>query len=117
MHEFSIVSSLMSIIEDYAKRHNAKAVSKVVVGVGRLSGVEPDLLKIAFDTFKEKTICENAELVIEIENIAIRCRDCGRETDMGERLSRKCPHCGSLNTEIIRGQDMFLKSLEFEVEE
>ena len=117
MHEFSIVSSLLSIIEDYAAKHNAKAVSKVVVGIGRLSGVEPDLLKIAFDTFKEKTICENAELVMEIENLAIRCRDCGKETDMGEKLSRKCPNCGSLNTEIIRGQDLFLKSLEFELEE
>jgi len=116
MHEFSIVSSMMMLIEDYARKYNAKAVSKVVVGVGRLSGVEPDLLKIAFDTFKEKTICENAELVIEIEDLTIKCRDCGKETEMGEKLSRKCPHCGSLNTEIVRGQDMYLKSLEFETD-
>jgi len=107
----------MMLIEDYARQHNAKAVSKVVVGVGRLSGVEPDLLKIAFDTFKEKTICENADLVIEMENIAIKCRNCGIETDLGEKLTRKCPHCGSLNTEIIRGQDLFLKSIEFEIDD
>jgi hydrogenase nickel incorporation protein HypA/HybF len=89
----------------------------VVVGIGRLSGVEPDLLKIAFDTFKEKTICEDAELVMEIENIAIKCNDCGKETDLGERLTRKCPHCGSLNTTIVRGQDLYLKRLEMETED
>ena len=107
----------MLLIEEQARLHNAKAVTKVVVGVGRLSGVEPDLLKIAFDTFKERTICEKAELIIEMENLAIRCRECGSETDLGEKLTRKCPNCGSLNTEIIRGQDLYLKSLEFEVDE
>jgi hydrogenase nickel incorporation protein HypA/HybF len=117
MHEFSIVSSLMMLIEEHARRYNAKAVTKVVLGVGRLSGVEPDLLQIAFDTFKEKTICENAQLVIEIEEVKIRCRDCGKETSLGEKLSRKCPYCGSLNTEIVGGQDLYLKSLELETDD
>ena len=115
MHEFSIVSSLMLLIEEYAREHNAKKVAKVVVGIGKLSGVEPDLLKIAFDTFKERTICEEAQLVMEIEDVALKCRDCLKETTLREKLSRKCPHCGSLNTEIIRGQDLLLKSIEFEV--
>ena len=106
----------MLLIEEQARIHNAKKVTKVVVGIGRLSGVEPDLLKIAFDTFKEKTICEEATLEMEIEDIAIRCRNCGKETTLGERLSRKCPHCGSLNTEIVRGQDLYLKSLEMETD-
>ena len=53
---------------------------------------------------------------MEIEDIAIKCRDCGKETVLGERLTRKCPHCGSLNTEIVRGQDLYLKSLEMETD-
>ncbi|NPA14231.1 MAG: hydrogenase/urease nickel incorporation protein HypA [Aquificae bacterium] len=114
MHEFSIVSSLMNLIEDYARQYGAKKVTKVVVGVGRLSGIEPDLLQLAFDTFKEKTICEEAELVIEMEDLKIQCRDCGKTSTMGEKLSRKCPNCGSLNTEIIGGQELYLKSLEME---
>jgi hydrogenase nickel incorporation protein HypA/HybF len=117
MHEFSIVSSLMSLIEDYARRHNAKKVTKVVVGIGVLSGVEPDLLKIAFDTFKEKTICEEAQLVLEIEEVTLKCRDCGVQSQPEGKFSRKCPHCGSLNTEIISGQDLRLKSLELELED
>jgi len=117
MHEFSIVSSLMLLIEEQARKYNASKVTKVVLGVGRLSGVEPDLLQIAFDTFKEKTICEDAELVLEMEDIKIYCFDCGKESVMGERLSRKCPHCGSLNTKITGGQELYLKSLEMETED
>ena len=117
MHEFSIDSSLMALIEDFARKHNAQKVTKVVVGVGVLSGVEPDLLKIAFDTFKEGTICEEAELVLEIEKVTVKCTDCGKESQPEGRFSRKCSHCGSLNTEIVKGQDLQLKSLEFEVED
>jgi hydrogenase nickel incorporation protein HypA/HybF len=62
MHEFLVVQSLLNLIEENAKQNNAKSLSKVVVKIGKLSGIEPHLLKIAFDTFKEKTICENAEL-------------------------------------------------------
>ncbi len=117
MHEFSIVSSLMLLIEEQVKKHKADRVTRVVLGVGRLSGVEPDLLKIAFDTFKEKTVCENAELVIEIEDVKIKCRTCGAESVMGEKLSRRCPVCGSLNTQIVGGQDLYLKSLEMETDD
>jgi len=117
MHEFSIVSSLMMIIEEEAAKHGATKVTKVVLGVGKLSGVEPDLLQIAFDTFKEKTICEDAELVIEIEDVKILCEECGAESTMGERLSRKCPACGSLKTRIVGGQDLYLKSLEMETDD
>jgi len=58
MHEFSIVQSLLNLIENYARENNASSVSKVVVQIGVLSGVEPHLLEIAFNTFKEGTIAE-----------------------------------------------------------
>jgi len=74
MHEFSVVQSLMGLIEENARQNNAKSVSKVVVKIGKMSGIEPHLLKIAFDTFKEKTICENAELEMIIQDIVAKCK-------------------------------------------
>ena len=59
MHEYSIVQSLLESCEQHARENEAKEVTKVVVKIGVLSGVEPDLLQTAFDTFKEKTICHN----------------------------------------------------------
>jgi len=115
MHEFSIVQSLLNLIEECARENNAKRVMKVVVSVGVLSGVEPHLLEMAFNTFKEGTVAEKAELVMETEKLRIKCMECGKESEK-EEMNVVCPECGSLNTQIIAGQDMFLKSLELEVD-
>ena len=115
MHEFSIVQSLLQLIEEYAIKNNAKEVKKIVVSVGVLSGVEPHLLEIAFNTFKEGTVAQNAKLVIEIEKLKINCLDCGTESEK-EELNMVCPKCNSLNTQIISGEDLILKSLELEVD-
>ena len=56
MHEYSVVQSLLESCEEHARVNEASKVTKVVVKIGVLSGVEPDLLKTAFDTFKEQTV-------------------------------------------------------------
>ncbi len=113
MHEFSIVQSLMFLIEENARQNNAKSVSKVVVKIGKMSGVEPHLLKLAFDTFKEKTICENAELEMIVQDVIALCEDCQKEFVV-ENHHFVCPHCGGFNLKVIDGEDMYLMSLELE---
>ncbi|HMB15140.1 MAG TPA: hydrogenase/urease maturation nickel metallochaperone HypA [Pelovirga sp.] len=39
MHEFSIVSSLLDLVEADVRKHNAKAATRVVVRIGEMSGV------------------------------------------------------------------------------
>ncbi len=113
MHEYSIVQALLDQCESHAAKHNAKKITKVVTKIGVLSGVEPDLLQTAFDTFKEGTICKDAEFVMNIQPVVIRCRECGQET-MLEELKLVCPKCGSIQTEIIDGEEMYLMTLEME---
>ncbi|HFB67726.1 MAG TPA: hydrogenase maturation nickel metallochaperone HypA, partial [Calditrichae bacterium] len=48
MHEFSIVQNLLQLIETQAREHQASRVTRVVVKVGKFSGVEPHLLQTAF---------------------------------------------------------------------
>jgi len=114
MHEFAIVQSLLSLIEENAKNNNAKAVTKVIVKIGKLSGVEPHLLKLAFDTFKEKTICENAELEMIIQDVIAICEDCNKEFEI-KNNQFICPYCNNYNIKVIDGEDMYLMSLELEV--
>ncbi|HIC98016.1 MAG TPA: hydrogenase maturation nickel metallochaperone HypA [Aquificaceae bacterium] len=116
MHEFSVVQNLMNLIERYAEESGAKSVSKVVVCVGVLSGIEPHLLKLAFDTFKEGTVASNAELLIEMEKLRLACNGCGKES-VKEEINALCPHCGSTDTRILAGEDMLLKSIEMECHE
>ena len=113
MHEYSIVQSLINACEDNAKSNDATKVTKVVVKIGVMSGVEPDLLQTAFDTFKEQTICHNAQLVMNIQKVQVKCRTCQKTSEL-EKLEYKCPTCQSVALDVVDGEDMFLMQLEME---
>ncbi len=113
MHEYSIVQSLIDSCEEHAKANDASKITKVVVKIGVMSGVEPDLLQTAFDTFKEATICEDAQFIMNIQKVRISCNDCNSENEL-EKNEYLCPKCQSSNINIIDGEEMFLMSLELE---
>ncbi|NPA11587.1 MAG: hydrogenase maturation nickel metallochaperone HypA [Epsilonproteobacteria bacterium] len=113
MHEYSIVDSLLALATEHAAKHNANKVTRLEVKVGVLSGVEPQLLKTAFDTFKEGTICEEAEFVLNIQPVVIKCNNCNKESTL-KKDEYLCPHCQSPNIKIKDGEDMYLMSLELE---
>ncbi len=113
MHEYSIVQSLLNSCEENAEQNNATKVIKVVVKIGVMSGVEPDLLQTAFDTFKENTICDNCEFIINIQAIVIKCNSCKKESTLSKN-EYNCPHCQSVDIEVLDGEDMYLMQLELE---
>jgi hydrogenase nickel incorporation protein HypA/HybF len=113
MHEYSIVCSLLDLCEENVKSENAKKITKVEVKIGKLSGVEPYLLQSAFDTFKEKTICDGAQFVMHIQDVVIRCHECHQEFTL-EHNEFTCPNCKSFDIETIDGEDMYLMRLEME---
>ena len=111
MHELSIVQNLVSLCEKNAAKENAKEISKIEIKVGRLSGVEPHYLESAFDVYKAGTICENAELVINLQAVVIECLDCGFSGELSEN-DFTCPKCKSQNLKVTDGEDMYLMRLE-----
>jgi len=113
MHEFSIVDSLLHLAEEHAAKNNANKVTKLEIKIGVLSGVEPDLLKTAFETFKEGTICENAEFIMKIQPVTVKCKSCGFEGEL-KKDEYLCPRCQSEELKITDGEDMYLMSLELE---
>jgi hydrogenase nickel incorporation protein HypA/HybF len=113
VHEYSIVQSLIDLSEENAKKNNAKKITKLEIKVGVLSGVEVDLLETAFNTFKEGTICEDAEFIIHIQPIVVKCRECNQENSL-EKNEYSCPNCNSQNLEVLDGEEMYLMSLELE---
>jgi hydrogenase nickel incorporation protein HypA/HybF len=52
VHEYSIVASLIDRVQQEADAHGGARVHRLYVKIGELSGVEVDLLKTAFDTFR-----------------------------------------------------------------
>lgn len=113
MHEYSIVQSLLDSCEQHASDNNASKVTKVVVKIGVMSGVEPHLLKEAFDTFKEKTICEDSEFILNIQKVVVKCNECSVESEL-EKNEYLCPKCQSASINVIDGEEMYLMKLELE---
>lgn len=113
MHEYSIVQSLLDQCEQNAKANDASKVTKVVVKIGVMSGVEPDLLKTAFDTFKEGTICEDCQYIQDIQKIKIKCLSCNTTSEL-EKSEYACPKCNSVELDVIDGEDLMLMQLEME---
>lgn len=113
MHELSLVASVFDILEEKAREHGAARVTKVVLKVGVMSGVVPDLLESAFDTYKKGTLAESARLEIVRVPVKLRCPDCGGETAR-EDTDFSCAACGSRRVEIVAGRDLFVATVELE---
>ncbi len=113
MHEYSIVQALLEQIENIAEENKATKVTKIITKLGAMSAIEPHLLEVAFDTFKEKTIADSAEFVMNIQPLTIRCKECGAVSEI-EKTHYTCLQCGSVDIEVIDGEDMYLMSLEME---
>jgi hydrogenase nickel incorporation protein HypA/HybF len=114
MHELSLVANLFEIIERHAKDQKPKAVTRVRIKVGRMSGVVPELLETAFDAYKKGTLAEDARLEIVHVPVKARCRSC-------RRIFRPvpddfaCPHCGSDRWKLLEGTDLVLEKIELEI--
>jgi hydrogenase nickel incorporation protein HypA/HybF len=108
MHELSIVQSMIKLVEKHAKD---KEVAKIVVKIGKMSGIEPYFLKDSFDFFKENSVCKNAQMEIIEVNIKIKCFECGNESEING-YDFHCPICGSEKTKIISGEEMHIEYIE-----
>jgi hydrogenase nickel incorporation protein HypA/HybF len=114
MHEYSIVQSLMEQIALQAGRHGASAVHRVRLRIGELAGIDPDLLRTAYEMVREGTICEAAPLDIDTVEARWECRGCGRVIVAGSLL--QCEACGR-PARLAAGDEILLERLELEVED
>ena len=113
MHEYSIVQALLNQCEETAQENEATTVTKVVCKIGVMSGIETHLLQVAFDTFKEGTICDGCEYIQNIQPIIIKCHKCNTESTLNKN-EYECPKCKSIELDVIDGEDLMLMQLVLE---
>ena len=115
MHELSICQALIAKVEEIAAARSGQ-VRKVRLGIGPLSGVEPQLLEDAYPLACAGTCAEGSELEIEPTNIRVRCHSCGAESvAAANRLV--CGKCGDWRTELLSGDELLLLQIELETDE
>ncbi|NQT32654.1 MAG: hydrogenase maturation nickel metallochaperone HypA [Candidatus Omnitrophica bacterium] len=64
MHETHLIQPVIDGISEHAKKEGAKAVNKVRLKIGNLTGVKEDSFRETFFVLAKGTILENAELEI-----------------------------------------------------
>ncbi|MFX1457275.1 MAG: hydrogenase maturation nickel metallochaperone HypA, partial [Promethearchaeota archaeon] len=107
MHEFSFAYNIFKVAEATAIKNNAKRITEVVLEIGELTLIVPELLQRSFEMATKGSIAEGAILTIKITPGKIKCRECNKDSVVsitrdaqltGLQLFQ-CSHCGSNNTE------------------
>ena len=112
MHEYSIVQALVERVDAEVKCQRAVCVHRLSVRIGELSGVDPELLTTAYHTFRERTVCEGADLDLIVVPARWTCEGCGRQIGRGRLL--RCEVCGS-PARLAEGDEIVLDRIELEV--
>jgi hydrogenase nickel incorporation protein HypA/HybF len=111
MHEMALAESVMEIVERAARAHAAAAVRAVRLEIGRLSHVEPDALRFAFDVVKRNGVAHGARLEIVATDGTAWCMRCCDTVGLA-RLGDACPRCGSYQLQVTAGDELRVKDIE-----
>ena len=97
MHELSIALSILDLVA-------------LEVEVGRRAGVDISALAFSMKAAQRYSPFEKAQVnIVEVEPLS-RCKICGQEFAPSRQFG-VCPHCHSIETELLHGRELRLKSI------
>jgi hydrogenase nickel incorporation protein HypA/HybF len=111
MHEYSLVSAMVTRVEREARERDAVAVHRLAVRIGAVSGVEPELFASAF-TLVRQGLLANTVLDIRRAEAAWACPACGQAIPSGGPL--RCAACEA-PARLVSGDEILLEQIEMEV--
>lgn len=112
MHELGIVFYIIRDVKQVAEENHAKHISKVVMNIGEVSTVVPYLLTDCWDwAVKKEEMLTGCKMEIETIPGVTYCEDCHQEYGTVQH-GKTCPHCGSANTYLLRGNEVEIKAIE-----
>lgn len=111
MHELSIATSIVEIVERSIPATPVVPVLRVTVRVGRLAGVVPESLEFCFQAATEGTRLNGAALDIETVPVTLRCSECGR-TSIVDDIAFACPACASTAVTLESGTELQVTDVE-----
>lgn len=122
MHEYSIASRIVEIIEKTIMEEDNVKVKEAHLNKGELRILSEKALKSAYQILTENTSLEGSDLVIQEIKTAVKCRKCGYQgkvpyyKDIEYHFQvpiLECPKCKS-PAEIKAGKELDLVQLVVE---
>ena len=117
MHEMSVVSSLLTIVQEEMQKHDVHRLLLVRVRYGVLANIVPEALSFAFEALTLGTPFEGAVLETEEIPLTLKCSSCGTvfTPSVEERFFAPCPNCGAEGGHGVEtGRELYVQHIEAE---
>ena len=105
MHEMSLAESVREIVEETARANQATRVLSVRLEIGKLSQVEIEAMRFAFEVVKRGSLADQAGLEIVETDATAWCMPCSSTVTVTAR-GHPCPQCGSYQLQVNGGDRM-----------
>jgi hydrogenase nickel incorporation protein HypA/HybF len=113
MHEMSVLSSILDIVNQTAREAGAKQVKQINLVIGERANIVDDSLLFAFSLLSSNTLCEGAELAIRHTRLSFYCATC--QCNYTPPIdSFRCPICKQIGQITNDGREMLIESIEVE---
>jgi hydrogenase nickel incorporation protein HypA/HybF len=111
MHELSVAQSIVDIIQQHVPESEWERVTAVRLKIGAFAGVVPESLEFSFQAITAESLLSHARLEIESVPFRIHCNACNttEENEVGFAL---CGMCGSSDTRILSGSELYITEIE-----
>jgi hydrogenase nickel incorporation protein HypA/HybF len=112
MHELGMCEAVIDTVE---RRAQGRRVRQVRLRVGTLHRVVPEAFEQAFEMASMGSVAHGASVDLVVMPVRAACVSCGVESQSNDVVT-VCPTCGSIEVEIVGGDELMLESLEYMAE-
>ncbi len=111
MHELSIASSIVDLVQEEAERRAIRVLA-VRLELGVLSGIVKDALTGSYELVAAGTPLEGSRLVIDEKPVVVYCPVCRDRRELPSIQMFRCPVCDTPAGEVIDGDQLRITALE-----
>lgn len=113
MYEFTLTNSVNDALQRLCRQTGWKKVRRVMIKIGGMRNVNPELMAFIFAAVSKDTPAEGALLSVMFLPVTVRCHSCGKISTR-EDSTFSCPLCGSKNVQVLSGLELSIEALEVE---
>ncbi len=111
MHELPITEEIIRIATEHGRKARASKIKRIRLVVGERSGYISESVQMYFDIISKGTLCEGANLEMELVKPKLRCTACGILFER-KPMSFDCPECGADGEPTDIGREFYIDSIE-----
>lgn len=100
-----------------AEAAGARAITRVTLRIGALSGVVEHALRFGYEIVTRDTPLAGAALEIVTLPAVVACASCGTTSTLDGIQNFTCPACGAPAPRLIQGKELEISGIEIEVDE